>query len=142
VKIIQLAFCRIEWRDWGCETIFNDGARIGAHPHPADHHYHVVSHRCGYSDDLMRYRVEHEVCHSFLAERILPFVGCDGGQASHVLWNLAHGRKPWPGFAVSEEALVQTFQAWLRANQEPIIGDVDWRGLKAEALGLLEAWKD
>jgi hypothetical protein len=31
----------------------------------------------------------------------------------------------------------QTLQRWIRANEEPIIGGVDWRGLKGHAIGLM-----
>ena len=129
-KAVELWHCSIVWTDEGCETVFLDGARIGAFPHPQIPHYHVIAHRCGYGDDLRAYCREHEFCHSFMAEKLY-------GNPSAVLWDLAHGKEPAPGPAVAEEMAAQTFQRWLRANERPIIGGCDWDGLKAEALRLL-----
>ena len=115
----------------GCFTRYDDGSSYGAHHHETPHYY-VIAHRCGYGDDLARYCYEHEGCHHFAAEWI-------GGYTSKVLWPLAHGRDPHPVDAVFEEAMAMTLQRWLRANERPIIGGVDWDGLKQRALALLDA---
>ena len=119
----------------GCFTRYDDGASYGAHPHHEDHHYTVIASRCGYSPDhagRLQYAREHEACHHIVAEWI-------GGYTSKVLWPLAHGRDPVAMDATLEEAAAMTFQRWLRANERPIIGGVDWDGLKGRALGLLDA---
>lgn len=128
--MIELAFCRFERFNWGCQTTFPYGTIIEAFPHWDDHHYHVISHRCGYGDDLLAYCQEHEFVHSFLAEKL-------NRAESNVLWLLARGDEPTPQEAAYEEALVQMFQLWLRGHQRPIIGGIDWGALKAEALELL-----
>lgn len=115
----------------GCVTAFDDGSTYGAHPHDT-HHYHVVSHRCGYGDDILAYAREHEACHHIVSEWI-------GGYTSKVIWPLAHGRDPDPVDALMEEALTMTFQRWLRAGERPIIGSVPWDAIKARALALLNA---
>jgi hypothetical protein len=127
--MIQLRFCQVAYTDYGCRTTFLDGAFVDAIPHLTAH-YHVISHRCGYGDDVLRYCREHEVCHSFLAERM-------DDATSDVLWDLAHDLPTPPQYAVTEEIAVQTFQRWLRANERPIVGGADWDGLKRDALGLL-----
>jgi hypothetical protein len=114
----------------GCVTTYDDGSSYGAHPHDT-HHYHVIAHRCGYGDDILAYAREHEACHHIVSEWIM-------GRPSQVLWPLAHGYDPDPADAVQEEALTMTFQRWLRANERPIIGGVDWDGLKARALASLD----
>lgn len=115
--------------EFGCRTTFWDGKSAPSIPHDT-HHYHVVSHRCGYGDDVMRYCREHDFVHSFLAERLL-------GKTSPVLWDVAHGIQPRDKWYVYEEATVQMFQRWLRANERPILADCDWDALKAEALAML-----
>lgn len=132
--IVSLAHCRIELTDWGCETRFHDGSSIGAHSHPDDHHYHVIAHRLGYDCDIERYCVEHEFCHSFVAEYLWDV-------ASPVLWALAHDIEIGERDSIPEECLVQAFQRWLRANERPIIGGADWGLLKAMALEMLDSWR-
>ena len=129
-KRISLQFCDVFFTEWGAETIFPDGSRIGAYPHPDLPHYSVIAHRCGYGDDLMAYCREHEFAHSFVEERIC-------GRPSEVLSALARC-KPIYGYAATyEELAAQTFQAFLRANQRPISSGVPWDRLKADALELL-----
>lgn len=108
--------------DWGCRTTFHDGSQWGAFPHDT-HHYHVIAHRCGYGDDILRYAQEHEVCHLVAEEWLWD-------RPSRVLWALAHGDEIAPHDAACEEAVTMTVQRWLRANERPIIGGVDWDGLK------------
>jgi hypothetical protein len=128
---IELKFCSIEWTDWGCLTRFPDGAEIGAFPHEIPHYY-VISHRCGYGDDIMAYCREHDFSHSFVAERIR-------GGPSYVLLAMAHQEKVDMGAAVYEEIAAQTFQRFLRTNERPILSGVNWDKLKADALELLNA---
>jgi hypothetical protein len=131
MSTVRLAHCRIEYEPGASlRTVFNDGAEWGAFPHSADAHYHVIAHRCGYGDDLWRYCFEHEVVHSFLHAE--GFIGGPG-----VIWRLAHGLTEYPLAAAVEEAMAHTFQRWLRANERPIIGGVDWDDLKARCLALL-----
>lgn len=129
--MIKLSFCEFERFNWGCTTRFRDGSHVDAFPHWENHHYHVIAHRCGYADDLLTYCQEHEFAHNFIAEKFSRGI-------SPILAALAIGSECSAEEAAYEEALVHIFQAWLRANQEPIIGGIDWRGLKAEALELLE----
>lgn len=114
----------------GAYTRWSDGASYAAQPDHADHHYTLIAARCGYSPDhagRLAYCREHEAFHHMVSEWIM-----DG--PSYVLWRLAHGAAPDPCLAVAEEALTMTFQRWVRANERPIIGGVDWDGLKARAL--------
>lgn len=128
---IQIGNATIEYTPQGCVTHYPDGTSYGAHPH-VTHHYHVVSHRCGYGDDILRYAREHEACHHIVSEWI-------AGRRSDVLWPLAHGYEPDPAEAVFEEAMTMTLQRWLRASERPIIGGVDWCDIKRRALEVLGA---
>ena len=127
--MITLAHCTITPTSWGCVTTLRDGTSFGAHPHDT-HHYAVIAHRCGYGDDLMAFCVEHEFAHAFMAERLY-------GAPSPVMWGLAHDCPLDGPASVAEEVAAQVFQRWLRANERPIVGGVDWDGLKRDALGLL-----
>lgn len=113
-------------------TMFNDGASWGAYPHPEMPHYHVIAHRCGYGDDLWRYCFEHEVVHAYLAERAAR-LGVQG-----VVDCLAHGVTPDAAHAAAEEIVVHTVQRWLRANERPIVAGVDWDGMKANLLNVID----
>jgi hypothetical protein len=128
---MRIGTATVCYYDGGAFTRYDDGSSYAAHPHDT-HHYHVIAHRCGYGDDILRYAREHEVCHHIVSEWI-------GGYTSKVLWPLAHGRDPDPVEAIMEEAMAMTFQRWLRANERPIIGGVLWDDLKARALALLDA---
>jgi hypothetical protein len=128
---MQIGTATLTKYDGGCFTQYEDGSSYGAHHHETPHYY-VISHRLGYGDDLARYCFEHEACHHMAAEWIF-------GHTSKVLWPLAHGRDPDPADAVMEEMAAMTLQRWLRANERPIIGSVDWSGIKTRALALLDA---
>lgn len=127
---IQIGNATIIYTDEGCFTRYPDGTAYGAHPHDT-HHYHVIAHRCGYGDDILAYAREHEVCHHIVGLWIK-------GGGSDVIGPLAHGIEPNQLEAVMEEALVMTFQRWLRANERPIIGGVNWDDLKRRALEALD----
>lgn len=126
---MQIGTATLTFYPEGAFTSYADGTSYAAQPHDT-HHYAVIAHRCGYGDDILAYAREHEACHHIAAEWIC-------GWTSKVLWPLAHGREPDPYDAISEEALTMTFQRWLRANERPIIGGVNWDGLKGRALALL-----
>lgn len=113
---------------------FEDGTKATAIPHPHDHHYYVIAHRCGYGDDIFAYCIEHEFVHMFLAQEL-----CDS--PCPILWELAHGGLFPSHAAVLWESLTQTFQRWLRASEEPIIGGADWGAMKAKALVAINGWE-
>lgn len=131
MKTVRIGRVEVIYTHEGCFTRYEDGATFGAHPHDT-HHYHVIAHRCGYGDDILDYAREHEVCHHIVGLWIK-------GSGSDVIGPLAHGIDPDPVKATLEEALTMTFQRWLRANERPIIGGVDWDGLKRRALEALDA---
>lgn len=128
--IVELGASTVERTHYGCVTRFDDGSFVNSCFHPQDPHYHVVSNRCGYADDLHAYCFEHEVAHCFLSEKLFF-------RPSPVLWALAHGRELEGPQAALEEVLVQTFQRWLRAAEQPIVAGVDWFGLRDDARALL-----
>lgn len=131
---IKLAYCTVQYEpeQW-VNTYFAPGVQYGAHPHD-NPHYHVIAHRCGYEGRLWDYCFEHELAHSFLAERLL---GCQ----SPVLWKLAVNLRIEPNAAAIEELTVQTFQRWVRANELPIVGGVDWHGLKRDFINLIPNYR-
>jgi hypothetical protein len=128
--MILLQYARIEWTPEGATSWFPGAASYSTRPHETPHYY-VIAHRCGYGDDVIAYAREHDFCHHFVAERLQR-------RPSQVLAALAIGREPDPIEALIEEMAVQMFQRWLRANERPIVGGVDWDALKADALGLLD----
>lgn len=129
-KVISLAYCTIWFYTNGeATTLFDDGKMIGAQPHDTPH-YHEIAARCGYLN-IGQYCQEHEFCHSYLAQILR-------GGYSPILHDSARDIKPERFAAVSEEALVVTFQRWLRNNERPIISRVNWDLRKSEALALLD----
>lgn len=130
LRTITLRHCRVRFWEWGCETIFSDGSSVPSVPHETPH-YFVISHRCGYGDDLLSYCCEHDFAHSFVAEKLLD-------QPSVVLSGLARGHS-MPGKAAAYEELVaQVFQRFLRGGERPIVGGCDWDAWASEALELLD----
>lgn len=130
--MIRLRYASIERADFGCVTRFPDGSFVNSIPHPRDPHYHVIAHRTGYEDDLHAYAFEHEFVHCYLSERL-------HGRPSAILWAIAHGAELTGPASAFEEIAVQSFQRYLRSNEQPIVAGVDWAALKAEALGFLSA---
>jgi hypothetical protein len=130
MRTITLPHATVTYTPEGCYSTFTDGSSYGALPHDS-HHYHVIAHRCGYGDDILAYAREHEVFHHIVGEHFY-------GGVSPVLWALAHGREISAEEAALEEAMVMTLQRWVRAGERPIIGGLDWDGLKASALDLLD----
>lgn len=114
----------------GCVSTYPDGSSFEAQPHDTPH-YHVIAHRLGYGDDLLRYCREHEVTHHLVGETFY-------GGRSPVISQLAAGYDPIPVSAAIEEAMVMTVQRWLRANERPIIGGVDWDAVRYRGLALLD----
>lgn len=136
---VRLKFCTIEKTAEGCLSVFDDGTSVPSIPHPDDPHYHVVAHRLGYGeghtlDVLHRYCYEHDFVHHFVAEYLFD-------APSPSLWGVAHNDPVPEHHAACEEAIVMTFQRWLRANEQPIIAGVDWHAMKAAALRLIEGEK-
>lgn len=126
--MLRLLHCSLEWTERGARVCFPGGAgETEAWPHPDDHHYHVISHRLGYGDDLLAYCREHELAHAVIAEEFM-------NAPSYVLRMLARGATPDPKRAVIEEILVATLLRWVRANERPIIADCDWDKIKSTFL--------
>ena len=130
MRTIHIEDARIEFHDWGAKTIYADGAFVDATPHDT-HHYHVISHRLGYGDDVLSDCQHHEACHELIAQFC-------AGTHSEVLWALAHGKIAAPAIVTYEELAAQTLQRFLRANERPIVSGVKWDALKEYALEVLD----
>lgn len=128
--MIKLKHCIVEWVSEGVKTTFADDVATTAWPHVHDPHYAVATRRAGYLDDTMTYCREHDFLHAFLAEELAD-------ERSHVLWCSATNETPEPVRAYQEEALVQVFQCWLRADRECLIGEMPYHALRDKARGLL-----
>lgn len=121
--VIILRYASVEAHDWGCTSRFLDGTSVPAVPHPWDHCYSVIAHRCGYGFDQWRYCIEHEIAHHVVSEFLLD-------RPSPILWGLAHD-KPIPAHeAAYEELMAQSLQRFARAAERPIIGGVDWSAMR------------
>lgn len=128
-RVIHLTFCELRLFATFCWTAFPDRTGYGAFPDPGPE-YRRLAKRLGYADS-MSYCVEHEFCHSFIAQELQ-------GAASPVLWALAHGRRA-PDITAHEEALVQAFQSFLRGRlpMTAVSPDVDWYEMRDKAARLL-----
>ena len=129
-RTIKIGSATVVYTDYGCYSAYPDGTGYAAQPHDTSH-YHVIAHRCGYGDDILAYCREHEVCHHIIGEWVK-------GTGSEVIRPLADGAEPDQITAVFEEVMVQTLQRWLRTNERPIIGNLDWDDLKHRALAVLD----
>lgn len=129
--MIRLNYCDIEWAFYGSRIVFFDGREVSAWPHPEIPHYHVISHRCGYGDDLLAYCREHELAHVLVAQELRQW-------CSFVLDCHAREVTPYAGLAIMEELAAQTLQRWVRANERPIVADFDWDELKRKFLYYVE----
>jgi hypothetical protein len=92
------------------QTIFDDHSFAPATPNssPVDtERAHVL----GYNGDTWSMTLDHELLHTWVAERL-------GRECSVVLWNVAHG-KPKPHGGLVEEGYVTSIQRFLRC------GDLD-----------------
>jgi hypothetical protein len=130
VPIVALRYCEVGWTREGAVTVFHDGSEAETYPHQVPH-YSVIAHRLGYGDELLRYCQEHDFFHSFCEEYFRD-------RPSPVLWGIAHGSSIAISVAAYEELVVQACQRWVRANERPIVGGVDWGGFKSHALALLD----
>lgn len=128
-RVVRIGNATVTYTADGAFTSYPNGTGYAAQPHDT-HHYHVIAHRCGYGDDILAYCREHEVCHHVVGLWIK-------GGGSDVLGPLAHGIEPDATAALLEEALVMAFQRWLRANERPILGGVDWDDLKRRTLAAI-----
>jgi len=124
--MIMLHHASVRYTEDGCVSHFRDGTFWGAQPHPENPHYHVISHRLGYGDDLLTYAREHEVCHHLVEEFLYD-------RPSRVIWSLAHGDELSPSGAAYEEMAAMALQRFLRAGERPIVAGVDWDELLALA---------
>jgi len=125
--MIRLDYCHIEWVDNGSRIVFFDGREVSAWPHPEIPHYHVISHRCGYGDDLLAYCREHELAHVLVAQELRQW-------SSFVLDCQAREVTPCVGLAIMEEITAQALQRWARANERPIVADFDWDAIRHKFL--------
>lgn len=134
--MIALKWGTVEYVSDGAVTSFEDGTQFGALPHPDLPHYHVIAHRCGYSDDLLAYCREHEVCHMLVEEALHD-------RSSRILWGLAHDAPLPPHEAAYEEMMAQALQRFVRAAERPIIGGIYWDAIRALTLSKLgeRPWK-
>jgi hypothetical protein len=129
---MRLKYAEITFYSWGCETNFSHGRKpVRSTPHPEDPHYHIISHRCGYLDDVRSYCWEHDLAHLFIEERLFD-------RPSRVLLAVAQERTLSGDESMYEELAAQSLQAFVRANVEPIVAGVDWRKLKHDFLAMLE----
>jgi hypothetical protein len=129
---IKLKYAAVSWTDYGCITRFEDGTEVECWPHETPH-YRIVAARLGYGDDILAYSREHDAAHSMLAEWMFD-------KPSPILWGVAHAAELSGPESVGEEATVQAFQAFLRANQRPILSGLpDIDAWKAQALAMIDA---
>lgn len=111
------------------ETVFReDGSRAVADVHWGDSDHIAAARHAGYGDDQYRMLVEHEIGHSFVADRM-------GWPHSWSLWSAAHGTgdirpmSQWSPRVRDEEHLVVSLQRY--ANT----GALDPYGKLEEAFG-------
>jgi hypothetical protein len=96
-----------------------------------DDAYYRLAKRLGYGQDIYWYCKEHDFLHSFLMEEAYE-------RPSRVLLPLAHGRQPRR--TAGEEATVQLFQAFMRADWDMTATDpdVDWWAIREKAYAVLD----
>ncbi|HEV7346622.1 MAG TPA: hypothetical protein VGN60_13420 [Devosia sp.] len=99
------------------ETLFReDGSRAVADVHWGDADHIAAARHAGYGDDQYRMLVEHEIGHSFVADRL-------GWPHSWSLWSAAHGTgdiRPmtqWSPRVRDEEHLVVSLQRYANTGQ-------------------------
>jgi hypothetical protein len=120
------------------ETIFPDGSRVPAYPNGSPEQRETAR-RAGYGDDVAAMCREHEILHTWLAEKFnFPH--------SPTLWAVAHAQAEgcaavWAQY--EEEALVMAFQEYLNggAATPPLKSLSDWgmslEQLRADAIEML-----
>jgi hypothetical protein len=128
--LIKLRYCEVTFLEWGAVTRFPDGAEVPAIPHDT-HSYHVIADRLGYGTDVLAYCQHHEFCHHLFCQEVM-------NEPSYVLKTIANGGRPHKSKSVPEEICAQALQGWIMAGIRPIVGQVDWDGLRQTALRLLD----
>jgi hypothetical protein len=79
----------------------------------------------------MRFAFEHDFCHMLVWDALMD-------APSGVLHGLATDQPLPAEVAAVEELVVQSFQRYLRAAEQPIVQGVDWGVLRYRAMLLLE----
>lgn len=113
VKTFTFQSCWVHVDGNYTETVFQDGTKVTAVPEDSDE-YRAKAARYGYGDQVAALSREHEILHTFLAERLW-------NHASHALWGVAHGGETGEIEGVTaplwvqewEETLVLAFQVFL-----------------------------
>ena len=102
-------------------TFTEDGSKAVATVKPGDEEHIEAARHAGYGDDQYRMLVEHEIGHSFVADRL-------GWPHSWSLWSTAHGtgeKRPMTGWSPrvrDEEHLVVSLQRFVNTGQEDEFG--------------------
>lgn len=128
--VVTLKYASVEYHDWGVTSHFLDGTSVPATPHPWDHHYSIITMRCGYGFDHYGYCAEHEIAHHVVSEFLLD-------APSAILWGLAHGKPVGPKESAYEELMAQSLQRFVRAGERPIIGGVQWDAMRARFMEVI-----
>lgn len=135
-KVIPLETCTVSFYEFWVWTQFPDGSGYGGYPdytqegwpHFTDD-YRAVATLTGY-DDPLRYCLEHDFFHSWVAWRILE-------RPSSVLWALAHNEPP-PLITAHEEALTILAQSYYNGGRMFATSPrVDWASIMKDAKRLL-----
>ncbi len=128
----------VNFEDDYTETVFDDGARVQARPEDTSEYCFTVE-QLGYGDRAADCSREHEILHTWIAEKF-------GLEYSPTLWSLVHegSEGAIPEWArLQEEQLVCDFQRYLNTGQVSLsfnaLTSTGYRieDLKAEALTLL-----
>lgn len=111
-KTFIFKHCRVHVSPGYTETVFDDGTKVPAAPEPTQE-YLDKARRYGYGDDAAALSREHEILHTFLAEKL-------GFGSSPTMWALAHAGDPdvapiWE--QQYEEELVLAFQTYLNGKE-------------------------
>lgn len=125
--MIQLRHCKFELAVYGCITRFSDGSETGNWPWPDAAYLRLVQ-DCGHIDPL-EYCREHDLCHSFLAEKMFD-------RPSPILWASAHGKLVDGDY---EEKLVYYFQRFVHLLAHS--PDPEWGLWKTDFIALMQKLK-
>jgi hypothetical protein len=109
--IIQLYHCLVRDREGGVETVFPDGA-ISTNIAPDDVSFLEVATQCGFKDPVAYVR-EHDLAHSFLAEKMF-------GKSSPIVWAAAHNLSIDSIAAMYEERWVYHWQRFTNGRAGPM----------------------
>jgi len=120
------------------ETVYHDGSRVCAAPE-LNETYFAKAERYGYGRDVAALSREHEILHTFLAEKL-------GYGSSPTLWAVAHNHEGGvaPVWEMEEEeTMVLAFQVYLNGGpagegvRRLTDAGLDLESLRVEALALL-----